>query len=114
MLAAVGATQKQVRLVLLANGAIVGTLAAICGTVVGLAAWVVLVPTLESAIDHRVDRLDLPWALIATTVVIAVLGATLAAWWPGRAVARVPVLLALSGRPPSPGPHATPRLRPQH
>jgi putative ABC transport system permease protein len=104
MLAAVGATQKQVRLVLLANGAIVGTLAAICGTVVGLAAWVVFAPTLESAIDHRVDRLGLPWALIATTVVLAVLGAALAAWWPGRAVARVPVVLALSGRPPKPRP----------
>jgi putative ABC transport system permease protein len=100
MLAAIGATEKQLRLVLLANGAIVGAIAAVVGTTVGLAAWVVFAPTLESAVDHRIDRLSLPWWLIATTVLAAILGATAAAWWPGRAVARLPVVLALSGRPP--------------
>ena len=38
------------------------------------------------------------------TVLLAVVGATAAAWWPARAVARVPVMLALSGRPPRPRP----------
>ena len=38
------------------------------------------------------------------TVVVAVLAATAAAWWPGRAVARVPVTRALSARPPRPKP----------
>jgi putative ABC transport system permease protein len=104
MLAAIGATQKHLRLVLLANGAIVGVIAALVGTAIGLAAWVVFAPTLESAIDHRIDRLSLPWWLIATAVVLAILGATAAAWWPGRAVARLPVMLALSGRPPKPRP----------
>ena len=32
------------------------------------------------------------------------LGAIAAAWWPGRMVARLPVVLALSGRPPKPRP----------
>jgi putative ABC transport system permease protein len=104
MLAAVGATEKHVRLVLVANGAIVGTIAAILGATVGLAAWVAFAPTLESAIGHRVDRFSLPWWVIATTALVAVLGATAAAWWPGRAAARLPVMLALSGRPPRPRP----------
>jgi putative ABC transport system permease protein len=104
MLAAVGATQKHVRLVLLANGGIVGVIAAVVGTIAGLAAWFVVAPTFESALDHRVDRLSLPWWLIATTVLLAVLGAAAAAWWPGRTVARLPVVLALSGRPPRPRP----------
>jgi putative ABC transport system permease protein len=104
MLAAVGATQKHVRLVLLANGAIVGAIAAVIGTALGVAAWVVFAPTLESAVDHRIDRLSLPWWLLATTALAAILGATAAAWWPGRAVARLPVVLALSGRPPRPRP----------
>ena len=104
MLAAIGATQKHVRLVLLANGGLVGTVAALIGTVAGLALWVVFAPTLESAVDHRIDRLRLPWPLIATTVLLAVLGAAAAAWWPGRAIARLPVTLALSGRPPKPRP----------
>jgi putative ABC transport system permease protein len=104
MLAAVGGTQKHVRLVLLANGVIVGAIAAVIGTVVGFAAWVVFAPTLESAVDHRIGRLSLPWWLIAVTGLLAILGATASAWWPGRAVARLPVVLALSGRPPSPRP----------
>jgi putative ABC transport system permease protein len=104
MLAAVGATEKHLRLVLLTNGAVVGTLAAFIGTIAGLVLWVVFAPTLESSVDHRIDRLSLPWAVIAMAVALAVVGATAAAWWPGRTVARLPVLLALSGRPPKPRP----------
>ena len=104
MLAAVGATEKHLRLVLLWNGAVVGTVAAFIGTVAGLALWVVFAPTLESAVDHRIDRLSLPWALIALAIALAVVGATAAAWWPARTVARLPVLLALSGQPPKPRP----------
>src|SRR5215216_6279326 len=104
MLAAIGATEKQLRLVLLANGAIVGAIAALVGVTVGLAAWVVFAPTLESAVDHRIDRLSLPWVLIAMAGLVAIVGATAAAWWPGRTVARLPVMLALSVRPPRPRP----------
>src|SRR5918995_4409546 len=104
MLAAVGATQKQLRLALSANGAIVGAIAAVCGTIAGLALWLAVAPTLESAVGHRIDRLSLPWPLIAMAVVLAILGATAAAWWPARTIARLPVMLALSGRPPRPRP----------
>jgi putative ABC transport system permease protein len=104
MLAAIGATQKHLRLVLLTNGAVVGVIAAILGTIAGGALWVIFAPTLESAMGHRIDRLSLPWTLLAMVVLFAVLAATAAAWWPGRAVARVPTLLALSGRPPQPRP----------
>jgi putative ABC transport system permease protein len=104
MLAAVGAAQKHLRLVLLTNGLVVGAIAAVVGTIAGLGLWVVLAPTLESAIDHRVERLSLPWGLITTAVLLAVVAATVAAWWPGRAVARLPVMLALSERPAKPRP----------
>jgi putative ABC transport system permease protein len=104
MLAAVGATQKHLRLVLLANGAFVGTIAALAGTVVGLGLWLIFATTLESAVDHRIDRLSLPWGLLAMAIVLAILGSTAAAWWPARTVARLPVMLALSGRPPRPRP----------
>ena len=104
MLAAVGATEKHLRLVLLWNGAVVGAIGALIGTVVGLALWLAVVPTLEPALNHRIDRLSLPWMLLGSIVLVAVLGSTAAAWWPGRAVARVPVTLALSARPPRPKP----------
>jgi putative ABC transport system permease protein len=104
MLAAVGATQKHLRLVLLTHGALVGTIAALSGAIVGLVLWVSVAPTLESAVGHRIDRLSLPWSLIAATVLLAIVGALAAAWWPGRTLARLPVMLALSGRPPKPRP----------
>jgi putative ABC transport system permease protein len=104
MLAAVGATQKHLRLVLLSNGAVVGTVGAVIGTVAGLGLWFAILPRLETAFDHRIDPLSLPWALLAMVVLVAVLGATVAAWWPGRAVTRVPVMLALSARRARPKP----------
>jgi putative ABC transport system permease protein len=104
MLAAVGATQKHIRLVQLTNGAVVGAIAALIGTIAGVALWVAFAPMLETAIDHRIDRLDLPWGLIAATGLLAILGSSAAAWWPARAIARLPVVLTLSGRPPRPRP----------
>jgi putative ABC transport system permease protein len=104
MLAVVGATEKHVRLVLVTNGAVAGAIGGLIGTVAGLGLWLALLPTLETALGHRIDPLDLPWALLALVVVVAILGATAAAWWPARAVARVPISLALSARPPRPRP----------
>jgi putative ABC transport system permease protein len=101
-LAAIGATEKHLRLVLLTNGVVVGAIGALIGAILGLAIWLALVPTLEPAVGHRIDPLSLPWTLLVAIVMVAVLGATAAAWWPGRVVARIPVTLALSARPPRP------------
>jgi putative ABC transport system permease protein len=107
MLAAVGATEKHLRLVLLANGATVGAIAAVAGTAVALLAWTTVAGRLETAAGHRIDRLDLPWWLVGAGMVLAVVTATAAAWWPDRTVARIPVTVALSARPP-------PRPKPAH
>ena len=104
MLAAVGATEKHLRLVLLANGAIVGAIAALVGTAVGLAAWFVFAPALEPAVDHRVDRLSLPWWLIATTASSPSSAQPRPPGGRARTAARLPIVLALSGRPPRPRP----------
>jgi putative ABC transport system permease protein len=101
-LAAIGATEKHLRLVLLTNGAVVGAIGALAGAIMGLAIWLALAPRLEPAVGHRIDPLSLPWTLLVAIVLVAVLGATTAAWWPGRVVARIPVTLALSARPPRP------------
>jgi putative ABC transport system permease protein len=104
MLAAVGATERHLRLVLLANGAVVGAIAAVSGTAVAIASWIAAAPALETATGHRIDRFNLPWWLIGAGMLLAVVTATAAAWWPARAVARIPVTLALSARPPRPKP----------
>lgn len=105
MLAAVGATPKHLRLVLLANGATVGVVAAVAGATLGVVGWIALVPLLERAVGARIDRFDvLPWWLIGACMLLAVITGTAAAWWPARAVARIPVTRALSGRPSPPKP----------
>lgn len=105
MLAAIGATRRHLRLVLLTNGGAVGAVAAVIGTAIALLVWITAAPYLESAVGARIDRFDLlPWWLIAIAMLLAVVSATLAAWWPARTVARQPVTMALSGRPPKPRP----------
>ncbi|HUP16083.1 MAG TPA: FtsX-like permease family protein, partial [Acidimicrobiia bacterium] len=104
MLAAIGATERNLRLVTVANGAAIGVIAALIGALIGLASWTAAVPLIEPAVGHRIARFNVPWWLIGTGMVLAVLTATGAAWWPARAVARIPITLALSGRPPRPTP----------
>jgi putative ABC transport system permease protein len=104
MLGAIGATDRHVRLVMVANGAVVGTVAAVTGTTFGLIGWVAFVPHLETIAGHRIDWFDVPWWAIAAAMVLAVVTAVAAAWWPARTAARIPVVAALSGRPPRPQP----------
>ncbi len=104
MLGSLGATDSHVRLVMLANGAAVGATAAVVGTAIGLGAWFAFVPTLQSLAGHRVDRLALPWWALGAAMVLTFVTAVLAAWWPARTVARIPIVAALSGRPPRPQP----------
>jgi putative ABC transport system permease protein len=110
MLAAIGATRKQLRMVMVVGGALAGVIAAVAGTVVGLAAWIVAAPGLDAFAGHRIDRLAIPWDLVALGMLLAVVTATAAAWWPARAAARLPVMLALSARPPRPRPAHRPAI----
>ncbi len=102
MLAATGATQRHLRLVVVANGAVVGVIAAITGGIAGLAGWAAVAPQLETIAGHRIDRFAVPWLQVALGMLLAVGAASAAAWWPARTMARVPVTRALSGRPPQP------------
>src|SRR5439155_11028229 len=56
---AVGATNRHVRLVMLANGAITGAAAAAVGTASGLTLWIAFAPRLERIVEHRIDRFNL-------------------------------------------------------
>ncbi len=102
MLATVGATDRHVRLVVLANGAVVGVAGAILGLVVGLAGWLAYRPALEQNAHHLIGMFALPWGVIALSLLLAVVAAVFAAWLPARAITRVPVVTALSGRPAPP------------
>lgn len=104
MLGALGAAEGHIRLVMLINGAIVGVVAALVGGIAGFLAWLGYAPVVEEIGEHRVDRLALPWWLFAVALLLAVLTAIVAAWWPARVAARVPVVTALANRPSEPAP----------
>jgi putative ABC transport system permease protein len=108
MLSAIGATSGLLRMVMLVNGLIVGGAAAVMGAVGGLLAWFVSIPLIEEMAGHRIDPLNLPLWLVAVGMILAIVTAVAAAAWPAWAIARVPTVQALSGRPPKS--HATPRL----
>ena len=102
MLSAIGATERNLRLVMIANGLAVGVAAALAGAVLGFAAWFAYVPTLQQATGHVVDAANLPWWAFAIGVVFAIATSVLASRRPAKAMAPVPVVAALSGRPAPP------------
>ena len=104
MLGAIGASHRHIRLVLLANGMVIGGVGALAGVVAGVAGWVAVSPQLESLLGHRIDRFNLPWTTVLIAVLLATVTAVVAAWWPARAAARIPVVAALSARPAPPRP----------
>jgi len=102
VLSSLGATDRNVRLVMVANGAVVGVVGALAGGVIGLAAWIAYAPHFGISADHRVVWTSLPWWVVGLAMVLAVVTAILASRQPARAVAEIPVVAALSGRPAEP------------
>ena len=102
MLEATGATDRHVRLVISANGTVVGVVGAILGFVVGLAVWLAYRPSLEQSSHHVIGVLALSWTVVAAAMALAVVAAFFAASRPARAITKVPIVHALSGRPAPP------------
>jgi putative ABC transport system permease protein len=102
MVESMGATDRNVRLVLESNGAIVGVVGAVVGFVVGLGVWLAYRPTNEQDAHHLIPTFALPWNVIVPAMVLAVLATLFAASYPARAITRVPVVGALAGRPARP------------
>jgi putative ABC transport system permease protein len=102
MLSAIGATERNLRLVMIVNGLVVGVAGALAGTVLGFAAWFAYAPTLQQATGHVVDAANLPWWAFAIGAVLAIATSVLASRRPAKTMAAVPVVAALSGRPAPP------------
>jgi putative ABC transport system permease protein len=102
MLGSLGAAESNIALVMTANGAIAGTAGAVAGALAGFAAWLGYRPYLQTSAGHRIGVLHLPWPVIGTGMVLAVVTSALASWRPARAAARMSVHAALAGRPEPP------------
>ena len=102
MLESTGATDRHVRLVVRANGIVVGLVGAVAGFVLGLVVWLAYRPSLEQSAHHVIGVLALPWVVVAAAMVLAVVAAYFAASRPARAITKIPIVAALSGRPAPP------------
>jgi putative ABC transport system permease protein len=102
MLASIGASRKNVSLVVRANGLVVGVLGAVIGILLGLVLWLAYRPSLEQSSHHVIGVLALPWIVVAAAMVLAIVATYLAAVRPARSITRLSVVAALSGRPAPP------------
>ena len=102
MLEATGATDHHVRLVVRANGTVVGLVGAVAGFVLSVVVWLAYRPSLEQSVHHVIGVLALPWVVVAVAMVLAVIAAYFAASRPARAITKIPIVTALSGRPAPP------------
>ncbi len=102
MLGALGATDRNIRLVVRVNGVLVGIVGAVIGAVLGLAVWLAYRPRLESSAHHVIGPFQLPWVVIGPAIALAVVATYVAASRPARSITRIPIVAALSGRPAPP------------
>ncbi|HZZ55098.1 MAG TPA: FtsX-like permease family protein, partial [Trebonia sp.] len=102
MLAAQGATQRHIRLVVRANGAATGVVGAIAGAALGFLAWLVYRPQAENSAHHVMGVFQLPWTVIGISMALAIIATYFAASRPAKTISKVPVVAALAGRPPAP------------
>jgi len=101
MLAAQGATERNIRLVVRANGVVTGVVGAVAGFVLGFLAWLAYRPQAENSAHHVMGAFQLPWTVIGISMALAVIATYFAASRPAKAISRVPIAAALAGRPPA-------------
>ena len=102
MLAAQGATERNIRLVVRANGAATGVVGAVAGLILGLLAWLAYRPSAETSAHHVMGVFQLPWTVIGVSMALAVIATYFAASRPAKAIAKTPIVAALAGLPPAP------------
>jgi putative ABC transport system permease protein len=102
MLAAQGATERNIGLVVRANGLATGVVGAVAGLVLGFLAWLAYRPQAENSAHHVMGVFQLPWTVIGISMVLAIAATYFAASRPAKAIARIPIVAALAGRPPAP------------
>ncbi|HET9139941.1 ABC transporter permease [Actinophytocola sp.] len=98
MVAATGGTPAQVRRIMLADGLVLGSVAAVAGAGLGIAAAALALPLAEQAEGIRTEGLRVAAVPVLVIIALAVLTGTLAAVVPAWISGRQDVVAALAGR----------------
>ncbi|MEO3745866.1 ABC transporter permease [Plantactinospora sp. B5E13] len=98
LIAAAGASPRQVGRVVLAGGLLLGTVAAGTATLLGLGTLLVAAPVIERISDHPLRNIVVPvWSVVGVAAVTILVGMA-AAYLPARSVSRNPVRAELGGQ----------------
>ncbi|WP_203995147.1 FtsX-like permease family protein, partial [Sphaerisporangium rufum] len=97
LLAAQGASGRQLGLVVLADGLLLGGLATVAGVAAGLAAAWAVIPVGEALGGGAAGPYDVPAGQVIVVAVLGLLSAVLAAAMPARRAARLDPVRALTG-----------------
>ncbi|MGB0100022.1 MAG: ABC transporter permease [Nocardioides sp.] len=98
LMAASGGTPAQSRRVVLANGLVLGGVAAVVGVVAGVAAGIALRPVLQRWSSSWFGPLDIPWTHVLGVAGLGLLSALLATLVPAWIASRQDVVAVLAGR----------------
>lgn len=97
LIAAVGGNPRQVGRVVLAGGLVFGAVAAGAGSVLGLATFALVGPTVERVADHPIIDVSVPgWSVAGVAAATIAIG-LVAAYLPARTAGRGPLRAALGG-----------------
>ena len=100
LLAAAGASPRQLAGSVLAEALLLGGSASLLGAVVGILGALALSPFLDTLTGHRNPTIALDVPIMAGALALGLVATLVAALGPARTAARLPVLDALSGRRP--------------
>lgn len=104
LVGAVGGEPRHVRAVVLLGGTTVGFVGSVMGTVVGLLLSFAIHPKLDELAGRVVGPVEINWLVVAGAIAMGTAAATLAAFVPARAAARLSTTEALAGRTAPPRP----------
>lgn len=100
LLAATGGDTGHLRSAVLLSGAVLGVVGAVVGVALGLLVAIAARPNLQSWSNRLVEGIVVPRGPVFGAALFGLGVAVVAAWVPARTSARLPVLVALSGRRP--------------
>lgn len=105
LLGSSGATPRHIGAIVVSEGLVAGTIGAVLGVVAGGVVLLAAHGALQAFTDKLITGLPLQPVDAIAPALVGVAATVLAAWWPARAVSRVPVTAALQGRMPDRGAH---------
>lgn len=101
LLATIGAEPGHIRRLVMIEAGVLGAVGAAAGVALGLIGTRLLSGQIPRLADHVVDHVGNRPADVIAPAAVGIVAALLAAWFPARTAAGVPVLSALAGRMPT-------------